>query len=125
MSRGSRLRKTATKSAENSSSNTTISRKTIKTAENQDISPLSIFITQDIKKGEVLIVNKYIIGISNVPLSRLLYYNTYYTFLYIPYIYLTRVIKLSYYSKVIFYSYKYYNITSKGYYKVVYRKHIN
>jgi hypothetical protein len=96
-----------------------------KTAENQDVGPLGVFATRDIEKGEALMVDKCITGISNVPSSRLLHCDACHASLRAPYIHPTRVIKPSCCGKVAFCSHACHDVASKGYHTVVCGKDID
>jgi hypothetical protein len=90
----------------------------------QDVGPLGVFASQDIREGELLMVDKWFISMSDVPSSRLTHCDACHAYLLEPYIHQSDVIKPSCCGMVAYCSMECYDVASKGYHRIICRKDV-
>ncbi|KAH7323788.1 hypothetical protein BKA65DRAFT_598333 [Rhexocercosporidium sp. MPI-PUGE-AT-0058] len=87
--------------------------------EGEDVGPLGIFATHDIEEGELVMVDKTITGVANVPSSKLEQCDACQGCLSPPYMRPEKLFHVSCCSKVAYCSLECYKLASEGYHKVL------
>lgn len=90
-----------------------------RTKESQDVGPLGVFATRNIKAGELVMVDQCVTAISDVPSSRLDHCDACHASLKMPFLPPSEVIKPSCCGKVAFCSKSCYQTASTGYHSIV------
>ncbi|KAF4625404.1 hypothetical protein G7Y89_g12763 [Cudoniella acicularis] len=103
----------------------TLAQKPAPKAEGEDVGPLGIFATRDIKEGEVILVDKSITSVSDVPPSAHGYCDACHACLLPPYLHPRDVIRPSCCKLVAFCSKACYEIASSGYHSILCGKDID
>ncbi|KAL5315630.1 hypothetical protein ACEPPN_016499 [Leptodophora sp. 'Broadleaf-Isolate-01'] len=87
--------------------------------EGEDVGPLGIFATRDIEEGEIVMVDKTLTGVSNVPSRKLEHCDACQGCLIPPYMHPENIVHASCCGKAAYCSLECYKLASEGYHKVL------
>ena len=96
-----------------------------KKTKSQDTGPLGVFATKNIRQGELLMVDKGFMTMSDVPSSHLVHCDACHASLLAPYVHPSSIIKPSCCGKVAYCSKECYEAASKGYHSIVCGKDVD